>query len=143
MNAVSLKQIHPTSVVLRGFLWSSVSQDTTTNYDPHQALVVSAMREEVAAHTVGDLRQLLVALVSTYRCDGEEIDVGVARSEAKTNQAFTANPPNEFARALRTAIRCIISPHKYYVKVLRRAICSKNTDEDALTLVVVMHAERI
>nr|WLQ69698.1 NFY protein [Zingiber officinale] len=120
------------------------------------------------------------------RYDGEEIDVGVARSEAKTIQvaidhhsfnhseiirilstrsraqlratfnhykdefgasitkamAFTANPPNEFAHALRTAIQCIISPLKYYVKVLRRAVCSKNTDEDALTRVVVMHAEK-
>ncbi|KAG6484489.1 hypothetical protein ZIOFF_053007 [Zingiber officinale] len=124
--------------------------------DAYQGRYKHCLEEDVAAHTVGDLRQLLVVLVSTYRYDGEEIDVGVARSEAKTIQvaiddhsfnhseiirilstrsraqlratfnhykdefgvsitkamAFNANPPNEFAHALRTAIRCIISPLK-------------------------------
>ncbi|KAG6480662.1 hypothetical protein ZIOFF_057247 [Zingiber officinale] len=75
-----------------------------------------------------------ILLVIFAKYDGEEIDVGVARSEAKTIQAFTANPPNEFAHALRTAIRCIISPHNL--------VYSKNTDEDALTHVVAMIAEK-
>ncbi|XP_074566510.1 annexin-like protein RJ4 [Curcuma longa] len=152
--------------------------------DAYQARYKHSLEEDVAAHSIGDFRQLLVSLVSTYRYDGEEIDMGLAHSEAKTIQeaivednfnhseiirilstrskaqlratfnhykdeygvsitkALAANPTNEFAHALRTAIRCIVSPYKYFVKVLRGAVSSKNTDEDALTRMVVMHAEK-
>ncbi|KAG6537560.1 annexin-like protein RJ4 isoform X1 [Zingiber officinale] len=154
--------------------------------DAYQARYKHCLEEDVAAHAAGDFRQLLVALVSTYRYDGEEIDMGLAHSEAKTIQgaieegvgsfdhseiirilstrskaqlratfnhykdeygvsitkAFAADPTNEFAHALRTAIRCIVSPYKYFVKVLRGAVSGKNTDEDALTRIVVMHAEK-
>lgn len=42
-----------------------------------------SLEEEIAAHTTGDLRKLLVALVGTYRYDGNEVDTRVATSEAK------------------------------------------------------------
>lgn len=79
--------------------------------DAYQARYKHCLEEDVAAHTTGDFRQvgrfllflsvfdldklksvhvnclqLLVSLVSTYRYDGEEIDMGLARSEAKTIQ---------------------------------------------------------
>lgn len=40
-NTDSLKQIRRTSAVLQGSRWSSVSQDTPTNCDSHQALMVA------------------------------------------------------------------------------------------------------
>ncbi|XP_010273218.1 PREDICTED: annexin-like protein RJ4 [Nelumbo nucifera] len=42
-----------------------------------------SLDEDVASHTTGDFRKLLVALVSTFRYDGDEINVSLAESEAK------------------------------------------------------------
>ncbi|NP_001289780.1 Annexin-like protein RJ4-like [Nelumbo nucifera] len=42
-----------------------------------------SLEEDVASRTTGDFRKLLVALVSTYRYDGDEVDVSLAGSEAK------------------------------------------------------------
>ncbi|ONI20752.1 hypothetical protein PRUPE_2G031900 [Prunus persica] len=41
-----------------------------------------SLEEDLAAHTTGDIRKLLVALVTTYRYDGGEINAKVAKSEA-------------------------------------------------------------
>ncbi|KAL5541931.1 hypothetical protein UlMin_009641 [Ulmus minor] len=41
-----------------------------------------SLEEDVASHTAGDLRKLLVALVSAYRYNGEEINTRLANSEA-------------------------------------------------------------
>ncbi|KAF7137804.1 hypothetical protein RHSIM_Rhsim07G0065400 [Rhododendron simsii] len=49
----------------------------------YQALYKHSMEEDLAAHTSGDLRKLLVALVGTYRYDGDEVNGKLANSEAK------------------------------------------------------------
>ncbi|KAB1199579.1 Annexin-like protein RJ4 [Morella rubra] len=49
---------------------------------------------------------------------------------------------NEIQKALRTVIRCISDPKKYYEKVLRNAIKGVGSDEDALIRVIVTRAER-
>ncbi|XP_047147700.1 annexin-like protein RJ4 [Vigna umbellata] len=41
-----------------------------------------SLEEDVAAHTTGHLRQLLVGLVSSYRYEGDEINVKLAQTEA-------------------------------------------------------------
>lgn len=41
-----------------------------------------SLEEDVAARTTGDLRKLLVGLVSTYRYNGEEVNARLASSEA-------------------------------------------------------------
>ncbi|XP_071723187.1 annexin-like protein RJ4 [Rutidosis leptorrhynchoides] len=41
-----------------------------------------SLEEDVAAHTTGDIRKLLVGLVSAYRFEGEEINARLANSEA-------------------------------------------------------------
>lgn len=140
-----------------------------------------SLEEDVASKTTGDFRQLLVALVSTYRYDGEEIDSSLAQSEAKIchdainkkiyshdemfrilttrskaqlkatfnyykdkygsiNQALASESTNELVLALHMAIGCITSPKMYWVEVLRDAI--EKSDEDAITRVIVMHAEK-
>jgi hypothetical protein len=42
-----------------------------------------SLEEDVAAHTKGDFRKLLVPLVSAYRYEGEEVNMHLAKSEAK------------------------------------------------------------
>ncbi|XP_058085865.1 annexin Gh1-like [Magnolia sinica] len=42
-----------------------------------------SLEEDVAANTTGDFRKLLVPLVSSYRYEGEEVNMTVAKSEAK------------------------------------------------------------
>ncbi|KAK6933946.1 Annexin repeat [Dillenia turbinata] len=42
-----------------------------------------SLEEDVACHTTGDLRKLLVALVGVYRYDGDEINAKLAASEAE------------------------------------------------------------
>jgi hypothetical protein len=53
-----------------------------------------------------------------------------------------AEDPTGYTRALRIAARCIADTNKYLVKVLRNAMRSSGTDEESLTRVVVMHAEK-
>ncbi|KAL5549301.1 hypothetical protein UlMin_004532 [Ulmus minor] len=51
------------------------------------------------------------------------------------------NTDDEFQKALRTTIRCIKDPRKYFEKVLRNAMKGMGTDEDTLTRVIVSRAE--
>ncbi|CAN6444113.1 unnamed protein product [Victoria cruziana] len=43
-----------------------------------------SLEEDVAAHSHGDLRKLLVGLVTAYRYEGPEVDANLAKTEAKT-----------------------------------------------------------
>lgn len=157
----------------------------------YHALYRRSLEEDVAAAATGNLRDLLLALVSTYRYDGDEVDGGLARSEAKTiHEAVTrdgggtimdhgeltrilgtrsraqlvatlgcfrdehggttvvkallhGSDPTGYARALRIAARCVADTNKYLAKVLRNAMrSSSGTDEESLSRVVVMHAEK-
>ncbi|KAL5549315.1 hypothetical protein UlMin_004546 [Ulmus minor] len=51
------------------------------------------------------------------------------------------NIDDEFQKALRTTIRCIKDPRKYFEKVLSNAMKGMGTDEDTLTRVIVSRAE--
>ncbi|XP_078165472.1 annexin Gh1-like [Carex rostrata] len=42
-----------------------------------------SLEEDVAAHTKGDFRKLLVPLISAYRYEGAEVNMHLAKSEAK------------------------------------------------------------
>ncbi|XP_073281275.1 annexin Gh1-like [Primulina huaijiensis] len=42
-----------------------------------------SLEEDVAHHTTGDIRKLLVPLVSAFRYEGDEVHVALAKSEAK------------------------------------------------------------
>ncbi|TKV99469.1 hypothetical protein SEVIR_8G046000v4 [Setaria viridis] len=153
--------------------------------EAYHALYKCSLEEDVAAATTGNLRSLLLALVSTYRYDGDDVNMGLARSEAKIIHEAVRNgaadheelirivgtrskaqlnatfgcfkdehsssitkalprgtDPTGYLRALRTAVRCIADSNKYFAKVLRNATCESGTDEDSLTRVVVMHAEK-
>ncbi|AQK90401.1 Annexin D8 [Zea mays] len=162
----------------------------------YHVLYRRSLEEDVAARATGNLRSLLLALVSTYRYDGDDnVDAELARSEAKivheavrnsagaaggrhdheelirvlgtrskaqlraTFSCFKdqdehrrsvtkalprgADDPTGYLRALRAAVRCVADPTKYFAKVLRNATReAAGTDEDSLTRVVVLHAEK-
>ncbi|CAN7068804.1 hypothetical protein BRARA_J02329 [Brassica rapa] len=151
----------------------------------YQAHYKTSLEEDVAYHTSGDIRKLLVPLVSTFRYDGnaDEVNMKLASSEAKTlhkkitekaytdedlirilttrskaqimatlnhfkdkfgssiNKYLKEDSEDEYVQLLKTAIKCLTYPEKYYEKVLRRAINKVGTDEWALTRVVTTRAE--
>ncbi|KAK8586694.1 hypothetical protein V6N12_021223 [Hibiscus sabdariffa] len=49
----------------------------------YQALYQKSLEEDVAHHTKGDYRKLLVPLVSAFRYEGEEVNMSLAKAEAK------------------------------------------------------------
>lgn len=142
-----------------------------------------SLEEDVAYHTTGEFRQLLVPLVTAFRYEGEEVNNVLANSEAKIlhekisdkayfdeevirilstrskaqlnatlnryNDAFgttinknlKSDPNDECLKLLRTTIKCLTTPEKYWEKVLRQAIKRLGTDEWALTRVVTTRAE--
>ncbi|XP_023766615.1 annexin Gh1 [Lactuca sativa] len=149
----------------------------------YHAKYKKSIEEDVAHHTSGDFRKLLVPLVSAFRYEGDEVNMTLAKSEAKIvhqkicDKAYTddelirilttrskaqlnatcnqynnqfgnaitkdlkADPEDEYLKFLRSTIKCLTVPEKYYEKVLRLAINKLGTDELALTRVVVTRAE--
>ncbi|KAF7139552.1 hypothetical protein RHSIM_Rhsim07G0065300 [Rhododendron simsii] len=160
------------------------SQELLAAKRAYQARYKHSLEEHLAAHTSGNLRKLLVALVGIYRYDGNEIDAHLANSEAnvlhnaieekalnhdeiirivstrsKAQLMATFNrykddygtsitkhlvddPANQYLAAIRTAIRCINDPKKYYAKILRNALNKPVIEEDTLTRVIVTRAEK-
>ncbi|KAG6479842.1 annexin D2-like [Zingiber officinale] len=49
----------------------------------YQTRFKRSLEEDVSAHTHGDFRKLLVPLVSSYRYEGAEVNMALAKSEAK------------------------------------------------------------
>ncbi|OIW16593.1 hypothetical protein TanjilG_02799 [Lupinus angustifolius] len=49
----------------------------------YHALYKKSLEEDVAHHTTGDYRKLLVPLVSSYRYEGDEVNLTLAKTEAK------------------------------------------------------------
>ncbi|WRX11758.1 Annexin repeat - like 2 [Theobroma cacao] len=149
---------------------------------PEELLAVRRAYQARYKHSLEE--DLLVALVSAFRYDGEEINTRLANSEANIlhdaikDKAFNheevvrilstrskmqlmatfnryrddqgttitkkllGESGDEFLVALRTAVRCLNDPKKYFEKVLRNSIKRIGTDEDALTRVIVTRAEK-
>ncbi|KAI3842829.1 hypothetical protein MKX03_026020 [Papaver bracteatum] len=57
------------------------------------------------------------------------------------NKDLKSDPKDEFLIALRSTIKCLTTPEKYFEKVLRLAINKTGTDEGALTRVIATRAE--
>lgn len=149
----------------------------------YHAKYKKSIEEDVAHHTSGDFRKLLVPLVSAFRYEGDAVNMSLAKSEAKIfnqkindkaynddelirilttrskpqlNATFNqyndqfgkaitkdlkADPKDEYLKLLRSAIKCLTVPEKYYEKVLRLAINKLGTDEWGLTRVITTRAE--
>ncbi|RWR78476.1 Annexin D1 [Cinnamomum micranthum f. kanehirae] len=64
-----------------------------------------SLEEDVAAHTAGDYRKLLLLLVASYRYDGPEVNMTLAKAEAKILHLKIADKDyshDEFIRILTT-----------------------------------------
>ncbi|KAK4411669.1 Annexin D7 [Sesamum angolense] len=119
-------------------LLKELEKELSGDFLAYHARYKKSLEEDVAYHTTGDFRKLLVPLVSAFRYEGDEVDMILAKSEAKD---LKADPNDEYLRFLRATIKCLTSPEKYYEKTLRLAINGLGTDEWALTRVIVTQAE--
>ncbi|KAG7601794.1 Annexin repeat [Arabidopsis thaliana x Arabidopsis arenosa] len=122
----------------------------------YQARYKTSLEEDVAYHTSGDIRKLLVPLVSTFRYDGDEVNMTLVRSKAQISATLNhyknnfgtsmgkylkEDSENEYIQLLKAVIKCLTYPEKYFEKVLRQAINKLGTDEWGLTRVVTTRAE--
>ncbi|XP_012455638.1 annexin-like protein RJ4 isoform X2 [Gossypium raimondii] len=181
---VAIKKLSPDHHVIVEISCTRSPEELLAVRRAYQARYKHSLEEDVAAHTKGDTRKLLVALVSAFRYDGEEINTRVANSEAKIlheavkdkefnheeiirilstrskmqlmatfnryrddhgttiTKNLEGDSGDEFLKTLRTTIRCLNDPKKYFEKVLRNSIRRVGTDEDALTRVIVTRAEK-
>ncbi|OIV89623.1 hypothetical protein TanjilG_14794 [Lupinus angustifolius] len=74
-------------------------------------------------------------LVATFNYYKDEHAISISKK-------LLDQTPDDFHKALHTAIRCLNDHKKYYEKVLRNAIKKFGTDEDGLSRVVVTRAEK-
>ncbi|CAJ2638887.1 unnamed protein product [Trifolium pratense] len=88
--------------------------------------------EEVIRILTTRSKTQLVATFNRYRDDH-----GIAITKKLLDEGS-----DDFHKAVRIAISCINDHSKYYEKVLRNAMESDGTDEDALTRVIVTRAEK-
>ncbi|CAN0919595.1 Annexin Gh1 (Fragment) [Linum grandiflorum] len=89
-------------------------------------------------------------------CDDEVVRILSSRSKPQLNATLNqyndafgstitkhlkAEPKDEYLKLLRSTIKCLTYPEKYFEKVLRLSMKGFGTDEDALTRAVVTRAE--
>nr|CAD1821950.1 unnamed protein product [Ananas comosus var. bracteatus] len=99
----------------------------------HEAITKGVFNHEEIIRILGTRSK--AQLLATFNRYKDEYGSSITK-------ALTSETPNDFALALRTAIRSISNPKKYFAKVLRNAIDKSGTDEDALTRVIVTRAEK-
>lgn len=78
----ALKKARPDYRVILETAYMKSPEELLAVKRTYQFLYKRSLEEDVASHTTGDMRRLLIAVVSVYRYEGEEIDEGVAHSEA-------------------------------------------------------------
>ncbi|KAL6010033.1 hypothetical protein ACLOJK_000464 [Asimina triloba] len=82
-NVATIKESHVDDRVLIEIACVSSPNELLTVKKTYQARYKHSLEEDVASHTRGDFRKLLVALIGTYRYDGEEVNGKLAQAEAK------------------------------------------------------------
>ncbi|PKA54390.1 Annexin-like protein RJ4 [Apostasia shenzhenica] len=105
-----------------------------------------SLEEDVASHTSGDFRKLLVGLVSTYRYDGDEVDARLAAVEAKTLHDVIKRKPLESEEAIRilttrskAQLKAIFNKYKDEHKIsISKDLETEHPDEFASALRIVV-----
>ncbi|CAK7334633.1 unnamed protein product [Dovyalis caffra] len=77
------KRFTSSNWVLMEIACTRSSHDLFKVRQAYHARYKKSLEEDVAYHTTGDFRKLLVPLVSTFRYEGEEVNTMLAKSEAK------------------------------------------------------------
>ncbi|KAK7246205.1 hypothetical protein RIF29_41065 [Crotalaria pallida] len=78
----ALKKATPDYKVLIEIACTRTSEELVAMKRSYHLLYKHSLEEDVASKTKGDIRKLLVAIISTYRYDGDEFDESMANSEA-------------------------------------------------------------
>ncbi|CAK8531471.1 unnamed protein product [Lathyrus sativus] len=78
----ALKKATPDYKVIIEIACTKNSEELLAVKRSYQSLYKHSLEEDVASQTTGDIRKLLIAVISTYKYDGEEFDENVAHSEA-------------------------------------------------------------
>lgn len=73
----------PGNLVLVELACARSSDELFTARQAYLARYKRSLEEDVAAHTKGDFRKLLLLLITSYRYEGPEVNMAVAKSEAK------------------------------------------------------------
>ncbi|PKU81148.1 annexin D2 [Dendrobium catenatum] len=79
----AVQKWHPGNLVLVEIACARSAAELFATRKAYQARYKRSLEEDVAAHTKGDFRKLLVPLVSSYRYDGPEVNTKLAKLEAK------------------------------------------------------------
>ncbi|XP_055809145.1 annexin Gh1-like [Solanum dulcamara] len=179
----AIKRLPGSNYIIMEIACARSSVDLFKVRQNYQARYKKSLEEDVADHSTGDFRKLLVSLVTALRYEGEEVNMELASDEAKIlhekisdkaysdeelirilsirsktqlnatfnqyndkfgnaiNKDLRANPKDQYLTLLRSAIKCLIEPEKYFEKVLRLAMKGFGTDEESLTRVVATRAE--
>lgn len=77
------KRLTSSNWVLMEIACTRSSRDLLAAKQAYHARYKKSLEEDVAYHTSGDFRKLLVPLVSTFRYDGGDVNMMLARTEAK------------------------------------------------------------
>ncbi|KAG9129168.1 hypothetical protein Leryth_006445 [Lithospermum erythrorhizon] len=77
------KRLTASNVVIMEIACSRSSTDLFKVRQTYHARYKKSLEEDVAYHTSGDIRKLLVPLVTAFRYEGDEVNMTLARSEAK------------------------------------------------------------
>ncbi|ERM95916.1 hypothetical protein AMTRI_Chr04g248000 [Amborella trichopoda] len=80
----ALRRWNPEDRVLIEIACARSSEELLLIRRAYHARFKRSLEEDVAQHTTGDFRKLLVPLVSSYRYDGQEVNGHLAKLEAKT-----------------------------------------------------------
>ncbi|MCD7468704.1 Annexin D2 [Datura stramonium] len=179
----AIKRLPGSNCIIMEIACTRCSVDLFKVRQTYQARYKKSLEEDVADHSTGDFRKLLVSLVTTLRYEGEEVNTTLASNEAKIlhekisdkaysdeelirilsvrsiaqlhatfnqyndkfgnaiNKDLRANPKDQYLTLLRSAIKCLTEPEKYFEKVLRLSMKRLGTDEESLTRVVATRAE--
>ncbi|XP_073010803.1 annexin Gh1 [Typha latifolia] len=101
----AVRKWNPSNRVLIEIACARTSGELFAVRQAYHARFKRSLEEDVAAHTSGDFRKLLVPLVSSYRYEGGEVNVSLAKSEAKVlheNISDKAYDHEELIRILTT-----------------------------------------
>ncbi|KAG4946172.1 hypothetical protein AAZX31_15G129400 [Glycine max] len=78
----ALKKETPDYKVIVEIVCTRTSEEFLAAKRSYQFQYKHCLEEDVASKTIGDIRRLLVAVISTYRYDGDEFDENLAHLEA-------------------------------------------------------------
>ncbi|KAI3962966.1 hypothetical protein MKW92_012764 [Papaver armeniacum] len=109
--------------------------DNACNHDEVLRIIATRSKTQLNATSITTTTNLAM-LLTRYLTSLISLILGLC-----TACDLKSDPKDEFLRALRSTIKCLTTPEKYFEKVLRLAINKTGTDEGALTRVIATRAE--